>query len=194
SQARGLMSAVLQISGPVGFGGKNDRSDVQTIQNALNQIVQGDGGPAQPLVVDGFVGPMTNGAIGKFQKHHFGWADKRVDPNQVTIAKMREMLAKRGPVVFGLAQGGSLNVGNLVPIPVTTPATATVDKFEIQLFGWIPQPEVDNPLSLLPGIVKGMLPSGMCDPFFGGDNFTLPFSTPLGMAPPVRTFRASQKI
>lgn len=81
------------------------------------------------------------------------------------------------------------------PIPVTpTPTPAIVGKFAIDLIGWIPQPEVDNPLSVLPGAVTSLLPPGMADPFFGGDNFTTPATAPSGMVPPSHTFRATQHI
>ena len=81
------------------------------------------------------------------------------------------------------------------PVPVVpTPTAATVGKFEIDLIGWIPQPEVDNPLSLLPGAITSLLPPGMADPFFGGDNFTTPATAPSAMVPPSHTFRATQHI
>lgn len=85
----------------------------------------------------------------------------------------------------------------VVPPPITVvpaPTTATVGKFEIDLVGWIPQPEVDNPLSLLPGAITSLLPPGMADPFFGGDNFITPATAPSGMLPPSHTFRATQHI
>lgn len=80
----------------------------------------------------------------------------------------------------------------IIPTPATT--TTTIGKFEIDLIGWIPQAEVDNPLSLLPGAITSLLPTGMADPFFGGDNFTTPTLAPSGMLPPSHTFRATQHI
>jgi len=193
------MATQLIISGAVGVGGRNRPDDVLQIQQALNSIPPDSGGPSVPLDLDGLTGPMTNGAIGRFQKHHFGWADSRVDPDKVTIQKLRELLggsSGRFPVVMGLAGGGSPNPSVLIPISVPTPGlpAATGDRFAIDLVGWIPQPEVDNPLHQLPGAVQSLLPSGVCDPFFGGDNFTTPWSVPIGMSPPVRTFRAKQHL
>jgi hypothetical protein len=78
--------------------------------------------------------------------------------------------------------------------PPPSPTPTTIGKFEIDLIGWIPQPEVDNPLSLLPSAVTSLLPPGMADPFFGGDDFTTPATTPSGMVPPSHTFRATQHI
>jgi hypothetical protein len=82
----------LEISASVGQGGRNKPPDVATIQRALNRVPGNEGGPVPPLVVDGLIGPKTVGAIYRFQKHHFGAAkaDGRVDPNQRTIAKLRE--------------------------------------------------------------------------------------------------------
>jgi peptidoglycan hydrolase-like protein with peptidoglycan-binding domain len=79
----------VSISAAVGVGGRNVPSDVKTIQTALNNVPPSGGGPVPPLDVDGFVGPKTNGAIAAFQRHHFGWADSRVDPDNLTIATLR---------------------------------------------------------------------------------------------------------
>ena len=79
-----------------------------------------------------------------------------------------------------------------IPVPPPTPTTHTVGDFEVHLIGWIPQPEVDNPLSLLPGAVTSLLPPGMADPFFGGDDFVTPGGTPGATVPP-HTFRATQR-
>jgi len=55
------------------------------------------------------------------------------------------------------------------PPPVPVPPTSTaVGTFQVDLIGWIPQPEVDNPLALLPSFITSLLPAGMADPFFGG--------------------------
>jgi peptidoglycan hydrolase-like protein with peptidoglycan-binding domain len=82
----------LNIQGSVGRGGRNDPTDVRQIQQALNQVPVGEGGPVVPLDVDGFVGPKTETAIFQFQKRQFGLAkaDSRVDPGQYTLAKLRE--------------------------------------------------------------------------------------------------------
>src|SRR5262245_58496313 len=68
----------------------NRFEDVETIQSLLNQVPATRGGPAPLLDVDGICGPLTIGAIRKFQKHHFGWQDGRVDVNQATLAKLNE--------------------------------------------------------------------------------------------------------
>ena len=81
-----------------------------------------------------------------------------------------------------------------VPVPPVPPTTTAFGSFRLDLIGWIPQPEVDNPLAELPAFVKSLLPSGMADPFFGGDNFTTPGATPSSILPPVHTFRATQSL
>lgn len=78
------------ISASVGSGGANRFIDVETIQSLLNQVPTASGGPTPLLDADGIVGPLTIGAINKFQKFHFGWQDGRVDPNNKTITKLNE--------------------------------------------------------------------------------------------------------
>lgn len=75
------------------MGGVNLIEDVRTVQELLNGVPPGQGGPAPPLVVDGVCGPKTINAIQKFQLHHFGWsgADGRVDPGGPTIQKLNEL-------------------------------------------------------------------------------------------------------
>lgn len=84
----------IVISAPVGNGGTNRQDDVRTIQRALNDVPDADGGPLPPLAVDGASGPKTIGAIHRFQLHHFGWssADGRVDPDKRTLARLNELL------------------------------------------------------------------------------------------------------
>jgi peptidoglycan hydrolase-like protein with peptidoglycan-binding domain len=80
------------ITASVGINGVNRPSDVRTIQEMLNQVPVGSGGPSPPLKVDEICGPKTKAAIQKFQLHHFGWAgaDGRVDPNGPTHVKLHE--------------------------------------------------------------------------------------------------------
>jgi hypothetical protein len=106
----------LKIAASVGVNGRNLRDDVLTIQKALNKVSPPDGGPLPPLAEDGWIGQYTNTAITKFQKHHFGWADGRVDPGQKTITKLREYQGVAPP---GKASGGSGGAGTVTPDPVT---------------------------------------------------------------------------
>jgi len=85
----GQASTDVIITSSVGAGGHNKPTDVVTIQKALNRVAPGSGGPPKPLDVDGKVGPLTNGAIAKFQTHFFHWADSRIDPENITIATLR---------------------------------------------------------------------------------------------------------
>jgi len=57
------------ISGSVGFGGSNRKSDVQLIQSMLNAVPFPKGGPNPLLGVDGLCGPKTSGAISRFQHY-----------------------------------------------------------------------------------------------------------------------------
>src|SRR5262249_34920818 len=69
----------------------NNFQDVETIQSLLNQVPADKGGPQPLLDLDGMTGPLTIGAIRKFQRFHFGWEDGRVDPNQKTLGKLNEL-------------------------------------------------------------------------------------------------------
>jgi hypothetical protein len=60
--------------------------------------------------------------------------------------------------------------------------------FRIDVFAWIPQPDVPNPLNSLPG-GTGTWGPGACGPRFGGDNFTKPPATATAWS---GTFRARQ--
>ncbi len=60
--------------------------------------------------------------------------------------------------------------------------------FRIDVFAWIPQPDVPNPLHSLPG-GAGRWGPGACGPRFGGDNFTKPPATASAWR---GTFRARQ--
>ena len=81
------------ISASVGFGGANRRDDVSLIQSLLNGVPSASGGPTNPLKVDGIVGPLTIGAIRRFQSANLGFSDGRVDPGgqtQIGRASCRE--------------------------------------------------------------------------------------------------------
>ena len=80
------------ITASVGLNGKNKDPDTRTIQELLNKVPSGQGGPKALLEVDGICGRLTRGAIHNFQLHHFGWsgADGRVDPGMQTLAKLNE--------------------------------------------------------------------------------------------------------
>ena len=80
------------ISASVGQNGVNREGDVRVVQQLLNQVPSTFGGPVPLLDIDGKCGPLTIGAIQRFQLHHFGWpgCDGRVDPGKQTLAKLNE--------------------------------------------------------------------------------------------------------
>ncbi|HJZ89954.1 MAG TPA: hypothetical protein VKE40_03725 [Gemmataceae bacterium] len=81
------------IGRPVGQGGVNIPRDFVQVQRALNHVLP-DLARADPcLADDGLVGPVTLGAIKKFQERNFGWFDQRVDPAGKTLAKINNFLA-----------------------------------------------------------------------------------------------------
>ncbi|HZZ80630.1 MAG TPA: hypothetical protein VFE62_19155 [Gemmataceae bacterium] len=83
----------VAIDKAVGAGGANVAKDVVQIQRGLNHVLPELAGADPFLNDDGIVGPMTLGAIKKFQERNFGWFDSRVDPNNKTIALINHYLA-----------------------------------------------------------------------------------------------------
>ena len=97
------------ISAPVGALGRNLNKDVSTIQTALNRLGAGDGGAADSLAVDGWYGPLTGGAIHRFQERQFpGWKpDDTIEPGQKTLERINLLLGlKARPLVFARASDG----------------------------------------------------------------------------------------
>lgn len=88
-------AGAMAIEGSVGVGGDNDRVDVKLVQAALN-LVNPSLFSTAPVVVDGIVGPGTNGAIRLFQETVLGMQrpDSRVDPNGQTIRRLRATVLK----------------------------------------------------------------------------------------------------
>jgi len=84
----GIPVSARPIAGSVGTGGNNLAADVRAIQQMLNALSPIEGGPVQPLAVDGIIGPKTVGAISKYQTKVLGWADGRIDPSGPTIGKL----------------------------------------------------------------------------------------------------------
>lgn len=93
----------ISLKGTVGRNGRNLQGDVATVQDALNQIDQGDGGPLPLLVADGFVGPKTVGAIERFQKTQFPQKtpDALIEPGQRTVSRLNDLLNSKRPVLAG---------------------------------------------------------------------------------------------
>ena len=80
------------ISASVGQGGTNTRTDASTVQELLNKVPVGEGGPQTPLKVDGLAWGKTIAAIKRFQSINMGhkWPDGRVDPVGKTLARLND--------------------------------------------------------------------------------------------------------
>ena len=76
-----------RINGSVGSGGDNRAEDVRVVQDLLNRAA-GAG-----LDVDGDCGPKTVGAITDFQKGFTQRPDGRVDPEGLTLRRLRAAVA-----------------------------------------------------------------------------------------------------
>ena len=100
------------LKGSVGFGGKNQRADVQLVQAMLNAVPAAKGGPAPALTVDGLCGPMSNSAIRRFQSMNQCPADSRIDVGGKTERALLDLLDRIGKLVAVL---GGLATAPTVP-------------------------------------------------------------------------------
>jgi Papain-like cysteine protease AvrRpt2 len=80
------------ISAAVGQGATNLKVDVTTVQEMLNKVPPGEGGPQVPLKVDGLAWNKTDAAIKRFQHINLGhkWPDGRVDPHGKTFTRLND--------------------------------------------------------------------------------------------------------
>ena len=90
--------STMTLSGAVGIGGKNQPTDIRSVQTALNQLI-GLIVPSRRLTIDGSLGPVpassnTVSAIEIFQKKVVGMArpDGRIDPNGRTHRAINQKL------------------------------------------------------------------------------------------------------
>ncbi len=102
------------ILASVGLGGANRLDDVVTVQSMLNCVPLGNGGPVPALDTDGKCGPLTVGAIRRFQLKQFNAADGRVDVGQRTIEQLQSF--DQGP-----GQAPAPVPGGIAPPQIVTP-------------------------------------------------------------------------
>lgn len=107
-----IPSSVLK--GSVGFGGRNERTDVQLVQTLLNAVPAAKGGPFPALAQDGLCGPLTSGAIRQFQSRNQCYADGRIDVAGKTEKTLLALLEQLGKLAVLLGSGGGA-----APAPVT---------------------------------------------------------------------------
>lgn len=88
----------LELTGSVGENAKNFAIDVRKIQEAFNDLPEGNGRPNPPLKIDAICGPKTIAAIRRFQKDQCGfkWPDGRIEPERRTH---QELKLRHGPMV-----------------------------------------------------------------------------------------------
>jgi len=110
---------LLTTQGSVGFGGRNLVEEVRLVQALLNNVPAVQGGPTSALAVDGKCGPLTIGAIQRFQRAKLGMADGVVDARNRTI---------RALVLSSIETGKPIPMG-----PVTRLATPD----EVRGTGWV---------------------------------------------------------
>lgn len=80
------------ISASVGQGAQNFKPDVVNVQELLNKVPPGEGGPQVPLKVDGLAWAKTIAAIKRFQSISLGhkWPDGRVDPGGKSLTRLND--------------------------------------------------------------------------------------------------------
>lgn len=107
-----------RIQASVGFGGRNSPADVMTAQYLLNCVPAVQGGPIRELAVDGLCGPLTMGAIKKFQTAAIGRTDGRIDPGGNTIqALLQYDPAPNQPIMLGAGVKTPVKYGASVKSP-----------------------------------------------------------------------------
>jgi len=85
----------IRIGFSVGENGKNQKTDVLTIQKAINYIIQFNVlVPLLPLKEDGIAGKNTKTAIRRFQQVSLGISipDGRIDPGGRTLEKLNSVI------------------------------------------------------------------------------------------------------
>lgn len=138
----------LLIANSVGRGGFNAATDCKTVQTLLNAVPATLGGPASALAIDGYCGPLTTAAIGRFQSVQFNWADLRVDPGGPTLIRLN--------IVTGQPGAGAMTTptmpprGRMRPPPTTTGSQGT--------------PAVSRPAAPAPSGAPSAGPSGVTSP------------------------------
>ena len=110
-----MSAAARNILASVGLGGANLSNDVVTVQSMLNHVPSGNGGPTPALDTDGKCGPLTVGAIRKFQFAQFNSADGRVDVGQRTIERLQGF--DRGPGAAPAPPPGAIAPPQIVTPP-----------------------------------------------------------------------------
>lgn len=108
-----IPSSVLK--GSVGFGGRNERNDVQLVQTLLNAVPAAKGGAFPALTQDGLCGPMTSGAIRQFQTRNQCYADGRIDVAGKTEQTLLALLDQLGKLAGLLGSGGGATPAPVLP-------------------------------------------------------------------------------
>jgi peptidoglycan hydrolase-like protein with peptidoglycan-binding domain len=95
------------LTGSVGFGGKNQRADVQLLQTMLNAVPATRGGASPQLKPDGACGVMTNSAIKRFQSFNQCTSDGRIDVGGKSERTLIDLLNQLGKLTAVLGGGAA---------------------------------------------------------------------------------------
>jgi hypothetical protein len=111
------------ITGAVGAGGSNAKTDVLVVQQLLNSTPPEDGGPELLLAEDGLIGPRTQAAIDRYQRKVLSRPDGRIDPGGPTIKALSGLICSSPAVLpgrLGLIARPNQKAGK-PPAPPSTP-------------------------------------------------------------------------
>jgi peptidoglycan hydrolase-like protein with peptidoglycan-binding domain len=121
----------INMQGSVGQSGRNSPVDVKMVQAMLNNVPTTEGGPSTRLAIDGLVGPITIGAIARFQRA----AKLKIVDGRIDLL---------GPTIRAL--GRTLNARGLMPrnVPGIGPVDNRIRRGLIGDYGAAPRPVRDG--------------------------------------------------
>ncbi len=126
------------LTGSVGFAGMNRKPDVSLVQTFLNAVPGSRGGPLPLLDTDGLCGPITTGAIRRFQQMNQCPADGRIDPGMTTETALLRLLEQLGKLA-ALIGGGLAIPATPPPAPVPSgPNTPVRQRYVATARGLLP--------------------------------------------------------
>ena len=86
------------LAGSVGRGGRNQASDVKTVQTLLNEVAYDEGGAMPELIADGVIGSKTISAIERFQSTNNLMVDGLITPQGNTFSLLTSKSAEHAPL------------------------------------------------------------------------------------------------
>ncbi len=198
-----LLNQDIHLFASVGRRATNNSGDIKVVQGALKAIPEKLGGKPD-IKVDGIVGPITQGAIDKFQALHFGSdkADGTVEVRNRTQAKLSSLQPKKlARMEFARAQLSSaracidsaINTLLLATVELT-PAGRNAAAMIERHFGISATSDPALARSQIGAIYRDMKMVFARESAFGGDGFTQHFESEPFSNPTVFAFTVSNGV